>query len=202
LLLCFGVMLLIQVGVILLASASFERLLETNQWNIHTHEVLLETRGMMKALVDIETGQRGFAITGEENFLEPLVSGRAEFNDHLRKARELTVDNPGQQERFKELQDVYQRWSHSDVEPLLQLRREVRAGRAEISQVLAYVRGARGKQLMDTMRRISAQVDKEALHQLMTFFRVHEEPYPSFTAGPRPPGQHPTSAAHDLPKVA
>jgi methyl-accepting chemotaxis protein len=157
----FGSLLLILLSIIAVAYASVGKLKDANQWNIHTYEVLLETRGMMKALVDIETGQRGFALTGEEPFLEPLVEGRKEFTRHLNQARALTVDNPGQQERLQRIQDTYQRWIDTDVEPVLALRRSVNAGRADMSELLTHMRGAKGKQLMDEMRGIARQIDAE-----------------------------------------
>jgi methyl-accepting chemotaxis protein len=37
----------------------------------HSHEVLDQTSEVPRTLVDAETGERGFVITGKENFLEP-----------------------------------------------------------------------------------------------------------------------------------
>jgi methyl-accepting chemotaxis protein len=159
--LAFGSLLLILLSIIGVTYVSFGELEDANQWNLHTHEVLLETRGMMKALVDIETGQRGFALTGEEPFLEPLVAGQRAFDQHLNRARVLTADNPRQQERLKQMRDTYQRWNDTDVEPVLSLRKAVSAGRADMRELLAHVHSARGKQLMDAMRGIAAQIDEE-----------------------------------------
>ena len=46
-------------------------LLETTHWVDHTWEVLDHGNQLIKLLVDMETGERGYLITGEERFLEP-----------------------------------------------------------------------------------------------------------------------------------
>ncbi|HEV7498900.1 MAG TPA: CHASE3 domain-containing protein, partial [Vicinamibacteria bacterium] len=43
----------------------------------HTHRVLEDIAALLAAMKDMETGQRGFVITGEEAFLEPYVQGDA-----------------------------------------------------------------------------------------------------------------------------
>jgi methyl-accepting chemotaxis protein len=49
---------------------------------------------MLTAMVDQETGMRGFALTGEERFLEPYRSGRREYASALARARAATRGEP------------------------------------------------------------------------------------------------------------
>ena len=50
-------------------------LIENNKDVAHTHEVRRELAMMLTQLVNVETGVRGFAITGQDAYLEPFESG-------------------------------------------------------------------------------------------------------------------------------
>ena len=82
---CSAVLLV--VAVISIRNSS--RLIETNEWVNHTHEVLYEFEQILVNCVDAETGMRGYVITGNENYLEPYNTAKALVLDHLQKARDL-----------------------------------------------------------------------------------------------------------------
>ena len=44
---------------------------ETANWVVHTHEVEREIARVLTTMGDLETGQRGYLITGDAQFLEP-----------------------------------------------------------------------------------------------------------------------------------
>ncbi|WNG44467.1 HAMP domain-containing protein [Archangium minus] len=164
--LAFGSMIAVLLLVVGISYSSFEKLSEANRWDKHSYEVLQEINGTMKSLVDMETGLRGFAITGDEKFLEPLQSGKAGFTQHFARARELTTDNPRQQERLQMLREDYQRWLSHEVEPLVELRRKATSGEVPVDEVVGFVGTARGKQFMDGMREGMAQLSNEELRLL------------------------------------
>jgi len=67
------------VGVLLaIAAASYlsvTSLAETGQWIGHTHEVLAAIDAVAATATTAEAGTRGYALTGEERFLEAYQSG-------------------------------------------------------------------------------------------------------------------------------
>lgn len=67
-------------------------------WVAHTNEVLLVSGDLLSNIIDAETGQRGYLLTGSPSYLEPYYSGSSSAAKHLAKLKNLTVDNPGQQE--------------------------------------------------------------------------------------------------------
>src|SRR6202043_3674398 len=70
----------------------------------HTHEVLDLTSDLLRTLVDAETGQRGFLITGQENFLEPYQQALARLDQQVRTLKDRTKENPRPQARIEELE--------------------------------------------------------------------------------------------------
>ncbi len=164
--LAFGLMIAILLGVVGMSYSSFEELSDANRWDRHTYEVLVEAHELLVALIDMETGMRGFAITGEEKFLEPTTAGKSTFARHFSRVKELTADNPRQQERMQSLREEYQRWISTDLEPLLELRRQATQGEVDESEVIAFVATARGKQNMDTMRALVEELTDEEVRLL------------------------------------
>lgn len=82
-----------------------ENFKDTNQWVNHTHEVLYEFEQVLNYCVDAETAERGYIITGKEQYITPFSSASDRIFEHLDKVKELTKDNPRQQ---KNIQDIRQ----------------------------------------------------------------------------------------------
>ncbi|MFW3463846.1 sensor histidine kinase [Streptomyces microflavus] len=79
---------------------------------------------LQNALLDQETGVRGFALTGDDSFLEPYEAGKAAERERLARARQLV----GGQEQFARDLDAIEaaarQWRESKAVPLMKLVRE------------------------------------------------------------------------------
>ncbi|MES2740292.1 MAG: methyl-accepting chemotaxis protein [Pseudomonadota bacterium] len=151
------VLLGLLVGV---ATINFARLSDANAINTHTFEVLAEVSGMLESLINIETGQRGYALTGADGSLEPLNGGKAAFTRHLEQARRLTADNPAQQQRLAKLEGEQRQWIATGIEPVIGLRKAVVDGKQKIEDVVALEQQGKGKQGMDGMRALLDELGK------------------------------------------
>ena len=153
----FATILAILLILSSVAYVNFGAVTDANRWNVHTYEVMSEVDNALTALVNIETGERGFALTGEDAFLDPYRAGIASFKQHMDKARDLTADNPKQQERLAKAQAAHDDWVARVLEPEITLRRAVTDGKASMDAVVASVSAAKGKQYMDRMRDLLGQ---------------------------------------------
>jgi methyl-accepting chemotaxis protein len=156
LMLGFGIIVAILVALVVATKVSQGKQLRAQDMNTHTYRVMREADRMLAALINIETGQRGYLITGTDSFLEPFTSGQKHFAEALATIRDLTSDNPQQQRRLEDIERSMKDWMQHAVDPSLALRREVTAGRKSMDDVVQFERAARGKQGMDAMR---AQLD-------------------------------------------
>ena len=86
----FALALVIMVIIGAVAHRSIGTLTETAGWVDHTHIVLERLATLIQALVDAETGQRGYIITGENNYLEPYQASFGVIDKDVRDLRELT----------------------------------------------------------------------------------------------------------------
>jgi len=83
---------------------SAEKAAEDADWVAHTHAVQTALAVTARHAVDVETGARGFAATGDEIFLEPYQRGQAAVALDLDRLRQLTSDNPAQRQPLDQLQ--------------------------------------------------------------------------------------------------
>ncbi|WP_409026836.1 methyl-accepting chemotaxis protein [Janthinobacterium sp. SUN098] len=154
----FATIVLLLAALVTVATLNVSRLADANAINTHTYQVLAENSAILESLINMETGQRGYVITGAEASLEPYKAGQAAFGAHLDKARALTSDNPAQQERLAKLDAAKQAWLAGALEPVIAMRRAVAQGTAAIEPVLALEKEGRGKQGMDAMRALLGEI--------------------------------------------
>ena len=98
-------------------------------WSQHTDEVLSAIQSLDLAAHDAETGQRGFLLTGDDDYLVPYEQalGRVTFLEG--DLQRLTADNTVEQDRLRQLSPVLQR-KLEELAQTVQLRRDGDTGGA------------------------------------------------------------------------
>ncbi len=91
----------------------------------HDTPVLINAQLLTGAMVDMETGLRGYLVTGEGGYLEPYNGGKVHFEEVMAEEQELTSDNPAAVAKLKEIHEEEKEWLHGYAEPAIALRREV-----------------------------------------------------------------------------
>ncbi|MGB7331944.1 MAG: CHASE3 domain-containing protein [Terriglobales bacterium] len=82
------------------------RLLESEDWVIHTHEVRGALGDIDSAVLRAGRARSGYVISGTDDFLSQFEAAVAELPPNLQHLRELTQDNPKQQELCSRLEDA------------------------------------------------------------------------------------------------
>src|SRR5688500_12222016 len=72
---------------------SVQRCLETAEQLSHTHQVSGEMPDVVVNLLNVETGQRGYTITGKQSFLESYTDGLVKTGADLQELRDLVKDD-------------------------------------------------------------------------------------------------------------
>jgi signal transduction histidine kinase len=84
----------------LMTYQTFRSHLRSSELTQHTIVVLDRVRHLLAELVDTETGERGFLLTGNDAYLQPLDTARPEIPRLLAELRALSADNPRQLSRL------------------------------------------------------------------------------------------------------
>jgi len=94
------------------SSASFlsiRNLIKNSGLVAHSNEVLSSLDEVLSTLKDAETGQRGYLLTGEKEFLEPYNGARQASLELLNEIAVQTKDNAFQQSNTRKLEEIIQR---------------------------------------------------------------------------------------------
>ncbi|MFV3372066.1 response regulator [Pseudomonas sp. NY15435] len=136
------------LGICLLGAVLFIGLilymLDVLGWVEHTDRVISSANEMQRLSVDQESGLRGFLITGDPRFLEPLEQARPRINAGLKGLTELVADNPPQVERVARLTSMQDEWMTFAQEMIQQRRQGLDTSDA--------IKAGRGKSMMDAIR--------------------------------------------------
>lgn len=131
------------------------QLIETASLVSHSNQVRFELADLLSHLQDAETGQRGYLVTGQERYLEPYTAGVAQARSSLQRVRQLTVDNPNQQRRLDTIEQLIAQ-KFGELSTTIELRRS-----QGLDAALKVVLTDQGKIVMDQIRKVSGDMDKE-----------------------------------------
>ena len=101
----FAASVLALVGIGWLSYRTTANLVGAENWVSHTYQVIATLETGRAILTDAETAQRGYLLTGDENFLKDCTNALAQVNGWVEKLRNYISDNPAQLQRLAVLND-------------------------------------------------------------------------------------------------
>ncbi len=151
------------VAFISLGAVSYLMIKEFNSsvdWSTHTYKVLRTNEKLLSDIKDAETGQRGFTITGKEEYLEPYIASSKSIYIRLQELIDMTKDNPTQQKRLVEYQALIDQ-KLARLQEIIDIRKNdgFKASQTEIQS-------DKGKHIMDEIRDIGQSFEDEELRLL------------------------------------
>jgi diguanylate cyclase (GGDEF)-like protein len=146
------------IGVVaviaLIAIQTTRKLIDDNYWVNHSEEILIELNSTLSVLVETETSQRGYVISGDEQFLAPYESTTTEIQNHVARLQRLAEDNPSKQLQIPVLAKKIKEKMDHNAEVI-----ETRKTKGfEAASLL--ITSKRGRSEMDDLRRMIADMSK------------------------------------------
>lgn len=89
----------------------------------HALRLMLALDGVQVQTLNMQTGSRGYLLSGDEDFLERFNTGKKQLRDSLQDVRLMMAHIPAQQERLRRLEPLVLR-AMQLFETRVQLRRE------------------------------------------------------------------------------
>jgi len=125
----------------------------------HDAPLIANARHLMTLVVDMETGQRGFIITGKDDFLEPYERARASIADLIKQEKQLISDNPPQVKLLEEIEASIQEWQETAAAPAIALRRKVSEAGVDAYHLQEILSLGVGKRLMDRVMALGHEIE-------------------------------------------
>jgi signal transduction histidine kinase len=153
LLIGFMAMVVILIAAVLVNLANLRNVHSTSEAVAQTYSVKVAMQRLLTAVVDAETSERGFIITGDEGYLDPYDRGREAMQAELVRLRHLVADNREQRadlDAVAAATDVKLR----EVDEAIRRRRE-----SGLPAAQAQVATNAGKRTMDRIRAIVSRME-------------------------------------------
>jgi len=150
------------LGMLLVIAAiggwTLHEVANSDYWVDHTREVMHVNEELLSAVKDAESAERGYIITGDDNYLEPYRTASAEILPTEQKLTQLTGDNRPQQDRISHLKELIDR-RIAVFNDAVDQRKE--SGFTAAETVVVSGRGrAMMKEIRDTSEEITAEEER------------------------------------------
>lgn len=157
LIIAFGSIVLVLAGLIITVMISVSNMVTTTERAEHTFSVISEAEDLVKNLLIIESGQKGYVISGNEEFLQPYIDAKKGVASNLKQLQQLTEDYPQQQQRLEQVSKVYQQWLSEGIDPAIDIRTNYGPGAMGLDQAAYIVKQGRGKEGMEQLRTLMSE---------------------------------------------
>lgn len=121
----------------------------------HTQEVIAKSNALLLTMVDAETGQRGYLITGNSTYLEPYNLAISNIDYQIKQLQTLTADNPVQQTNINNLKPLVDE-RLNQLETVLQIEKT-----QGFTSVQITINQNNGKATMDKIRSLVGDMENE-----------------------------------------
>lgn len=140
----FGLIILVLSAA--LPYHNFQLLRNGEQWVNHTMEVLHAADALRIAITDAESGQRGFLLTQEPEYLEPYEDARQKISQHINYLLSLTEDNSSQSRYLKKIEELTTA-KFDELQQTIDLQNQ-----SKREEALGIVTSDRGNKIMEQIR--------------------------------------------------
>jgi PAS domain S-box-containing protein len=121
----------------------------------HSDTVIARATDVLLLAVDAETGQRGYLIAGDRDFLDPYSQAEQEITGAFAALENSVADDPTQAERTRAVREAYTRWLENARREMAARQQAGAIGSEGYRAWLARFNQEQGKTLMDEVRRQS-----------------------------------------------
>lgn len=173
---CPILLLLAVLGVV--GIRTNQSLLDASMAVDRSHAVIGAAKELVAAVVDMETGLRGFLLAGEERFLEPYTAGKKRFADLMGWLEQAVADNPAQVELVAQARAEVGSWQEKAVEPNVALRRAIGSAKSMNDLAREVATDESGTKLAEFRSRLVPFLE----------IKADDDPTEPATAGPSPAG--------------
>jgi PAS domain S-box-containing protein len=125
----------------------------------HTLEVMRLASVIENDIAALETGHRGFLLTGETSFLEPFERRRELIKHRVEELTVLILDSARQRKRVMKIQEIVQKWLDTIALPQMIARQKKSA--VPLSEPAGTTGVALGNSFLDQAREILQSLQNE-----------------------------------------
>lgn len=128
-----------------------DKLRDAVTWVNNENRIVIRAQDILLAGLGMETGLRGFLLTGDQDYLPLYERGKRNLAELIDEQKMGTIHSPEQLTRLVDMEAVIQAWLKNDIEPLMALRQEIAQSKSMLD-VSKTVAESAGKRTTDSFR--------------------------------------------------
>lgn len=105
-----------------------------------------------RAVIDTETGQRGFMLAGKYEFLEPYHFGKAAFRSKLRELKQIFKSRKTEYHHLIQVEKLYSNWLRRAADPEIEARVQYEKNPRSLEDLSDLLSKKTGKLIIDKLR--------------------------------------------------
>ena len=164
-----GVSFLVVVLIGYLSYRNIQDMRRADEQREITQNILSSNAQLLSLLKDAETGQRGFLLTGNEEYLNPYHTALSTVPTLIERFKVETRSRSDQAQRLREIEPRLNA-KLAELHSTIELRRQNKLAEAQ-----AEIDSGRGKLLMDEIRVLCAGIDEVASGRLVQYSAAQDE---------------------------
>jgi len=142
------------VGIVgILSYRDSQQLLAAVRTTLDARQIITLNESILSQMLNAETGQRGFLLTGNVNYLQPYERSILDVPPRIEQLKAISAGRADLRETVSELQRLVDQ-KFDELRKTIDLQRTVGTTAA-----IATVRTDVGKSVMDGIRKVSAQIE-------------------------------------------
>ncbi len=148
----FGIILLILISVSSTVFVNLKSIEKATDWVNHSHKVIRVAEELHTAMIVMQSGLRGYVISGQDAYLEIYNKGKNDAKNKADEGKQLTSDNPEVQKHWDIIKNLEDEWINEIAVKEIAIRQELNKGE-QAQRFFAEVSSrTMGKELFDTIR--------------------------------------------------
>lgn len=149
---------------------NLNKTLKGNERITHAQQAITKFNNLLNIMINIETGIRGYLISGDDVYLEPFNASEGLFDSEGREAEKLMSQEPEQLKRIQEIIKTKREWIEGPAVEEMMGRKKLTRGMITYEQFVSNFKGSKGKTLTDRIRNLSAEgikIEQELIENIM-----------------------------------
>lgn len=165
------VVILLMLGLFLVIVSNRITSLEKETVFLSDHDIRVHelTYQIEKNVLDMETGQRGYALTGDGSYLDPYNNGLVEWRINVAKLNGLIADNPEQVQNLNNIKESIEKWVDEAGQYVVDLKRN-----DQNEAVYTFFHNDTGKTIVDEIRTESdyfRDIERNLTHERISILK-------------------------------
>lgn len=155
--------------IALVVFININSLLENSAKVEHTFRAIDSGNELLMHMIDQETGMRGFAVTGDDEFLAPYTQGGMNFSKLINDLKDSVSDNPSQVSKLQDIEQQARMWKQNVAEEYIDMRRSIKDGEVARKELFDLIESGVGKRNMDNLRNLikTSGLSREVQNEIM-----------------------------------